>query len=53
MTNLKNQIESLEFKIFSNNKKAFNPVYGVVYGNNLTELLFNIRQTIKTFHLGK
>ncbi len=47
------KIESLGFKIFANNKKAFHPTYGVVYGNNLSQLLNNIESTLKLYHLGK
>ena len=47
----KKQIESLNFKVFSNNNIAFNKTYGLCYGNNLNDLLANIRLTIFKYHL--
>jgi hypothetical protein len=50
MTSLKQQIESLEFKVFNNNTKAFRKEYGVCYGSNLQELLNDIQLRLKEYH---
>jgi len=50
MKNLKQQIENLGFKVFSNNKKAFSKEYGVCYGCNLKELLNDIELRLKKYH---
>ena len=50
MKTLKQQIESLDFTVFSNGKKAFRKEYGVCYGNNLQELLNDIELRLKEYH---
>lgn len=44
------EIESLGYRIFANNRRASHPKYGMVYGNSFKELLNNIERQLKSYH---